>query len=69
LRTGEGDVIEDLDFSLIDRRKVLMDASGHYSRPEVLSLRIDHTPRAPVHEESRDDQPVGDAADIDHASL
>jgi hypothetical protein len=45
------------------------DASGHYSRLEVLSLRIDHTPRAPVHKESHDDQPTPDAADIDHASL
>ena len=40
-----------------------------YSRPEVLSLRIDQTPRAPVYKESHDHQPTANAVDIDHASL
>jgi aliphatic nitrilase len=50
LRSGEGEVIADLDFALIDRRKTLMDAAGHYNRPELLSLQIDRTPAANVHE-------------------
>ncbi|WP_395408288.1 nitrilase-related carbon-nitrogen hydrolase [Pseudoduganella sp. UC29_106] len=50
ITSGEGEVIADLDFALIDARKRLMDAAGHYSRPEFLGLHIDRTPAPQLRE-------------------
>lgn len=52
IRTGEGVLIADLDFRLIDKRKNLMDARGNYSRPELLSLLIDRSVTSPVQDRS-----------------
>jgi aliphatic nitrilase len=60
---GEGSVIADLDFAQIDARKRLMDARGHYSRPELLSLLVDHGPAPHMHQRT-----AGDAHRTPHLS-
>ncbi|WLT39097.1 Nit6803 family nitriliase [Synechocystis sp. B12] len=41
---GEGLVIADLDFSLITKRKRMMDSVGHYARPDLLQLTLNNQP-------------------------
>ncbi|WP_109832677.1 Nit6803 family nitrilase [Reichenbachiella versicolor] len=49
---GEGIAIADLDMKLITKRKRMMDSTGHYARPELLSLQIDKSAHQMVYEKN-----------------
>ncbi len=46
---GEGIAIADLDFSLITKRKRMLDSVGHYARPDLFALTVDRSPHAAIH--------------------
>ncbi|NJM99263.1 MAG: Nit6803 family nitriliase [Phormidesmis sp. RL_2_1] len=48
IRADEGMAIAELDFTLITKRKRMMDSVGHYARPDLLQLKLNTEPYAVV---------------------
>lgn len=47
----EGILYANIDLSTIDYAKQMIDTVGHYSRPDLLSLKVNTTAARPVHHE------------------
>ena len=56
---GEGIAIADLDFSLITKRKLMMDSVGHYARPDLFQLKVNKAEQSAINiAESEKDFPA-----------
>ena len=66
---GEGMAIADLDFSLITKRKRMLDSVGHYSRPDLFALTVDKRPQPAIREiDQNSDYNPSQIKSSDHAS-
>jgi nitrilase len=69
IRSGEGMAIADLDFSLITKRKRMMDAVGHYARPDLLQLKLNAASYSPVESVILPGEPMPAPGDLDTAEF
>ena len=67
---GEGMAIANLDFSLITKRKRMMDSVGHYSRPDLLQLKVNQKSYTVWHNSQNNPEPstTGDRQSSDKSN-
>ena len=68
VRAGEGMAIADLDFSLITKRKRMMDSVGHYARPDLLQFTVNTSPCETIRSAAPVPQSVSISSDKEQSS-
>ena len=61
--TVEDIIFTDLDMDMVVAAKIFVDITGHYSRPDLMSLQVDTRVKKVIHEGIREDEAIN-AADI-----
>ncbi len=67
LTEGEGILVADCDMALVTKRKRMMDAVGHYARPDLFQLHLDARPATMLVRHEADPNPPSPPAAGCHA--
>lgn len=66
---GEGMAVADLDFSLITKRKRMMDSVGHYARPDLLKLWLNPSNSTMIHQQDALNETGAESSEVELSKL